>query len=136
MAYKTFKDSTIKIDNASGTITSITAYTNQASIQGAMDTLEVTALGDEAKEYEAGTASASLPLNGFINSTTNAIFGPLVGARTSITKSFCFGNGVRYFTGEAWPSSTKISGNANELQTWSCNLQVTGEITMTSVVST
>lgn len=134
MAYKYSADATFKLDNASAALTAIGQYTNQSSLQMAFDMLETTGLGDAAKEFSPGTSGGTLPINGFVNTTTEAIFGPLV-ARTSITKTFKIGNGIKYYTGEAWPESVQFSGNVNELLTWSCTLRISGAVSRTSTTT-
>ena len=133
MAHKISKDMDFMIDNAAGTLTSIKGSTNSAAIQGIQDALDDSGLGDEERTYINGLASATLPINGWVDSTTDAIFGPLVGNRTSITKTWGYKNGVEWFTGEAIVQDPTFSGNVGELVTWSANLQVSGAVTKTSV---
>lgn len=135
MANRTFKGVTIKIDNASGALTEITSSVNQASIESVLEMLEDTSLADDERTYDAGLAGATAPLNGFVNSTTEPIFGPLLGQRTSITKTLQIYNGLKYFTGEVWCNNVQWSGNAGELQTWSIETTFDGGITRTSVGS-
>ena len=133
MAHKLWKDMAIKLDNASGSPTAITSYVNQASPESTADLLEDTALGDTTRSYIEGLAGATVPLNGFVNATTEAMFGPLLGTRTSVTKSFSFYNGLKYYTGEVWPNEVAISGDVNTIQTFSCTLTFDGAVTRTSV---
>lgn len=133
MAHKLWKDMTVKIDGAAGSVVTITSFVNQASIESAVDLLEDTALGDTARSYIEGLAGATVPLNGFLNSTTEGIFGPLVGVRTSITKTFSLGDGLKYHTGEVWVGEVAISGNVNTINTFSCTLTFDGAVTRTSV---
>ena len=88
MANPTGKDVAIQLDNASAAITDITAHLNSASISAIQSILEDTALGDDEKTYVHGVAGATASIGGFYNTTTEAIFGPLVGNRTSLTKTF------------------------------------------------
>ena len=135
MANQTYKNLTFKIDNASGSLTAITSSLNQASLQGTQDALDDSALSDTVRSHQAGLAGSSLSLNGFVNSTTDPIFGPLVGQRTSITKTFEYYNGVSYYTGEAFPSDVSYSGATNDLITFSATLTLDGAVTKTSVAS-
>lgn len=128
---KTWKNMTFKLDNAAGTLTALTTYVNQASLAGAMEMLEDTALSETNKGYVAGLVDNSIELNGFVNSTTDALFGPLVNG-TSITKTFELYNGLKYFNGEAWPGDVSFSGQAGQLQTFSCKLTIDGTINRTS----
>lgn len=136
MPAKTFKDMTIKIDNSAGSITDITAYVSQASIEGTAEILEDTGLNEEEKSHLPGLAGATVPLNGFVNSTTEGIFGPLVGNRTTVAKTFGYYNGVKWYNGEVYPNSVQFSGNRGELQVWSAGLTFDGAVTRTSVAPT
>ena len=133
MAHLISKDADFKIDNASASIVSIKGSVNNASIQGIQDALDDSGLGDEERTYVYGLAGSTLPVNGWVNSTTEAIWGPLVGNRTSVEKTFGIKLGGKWFTGECLPQDVTLTGNVGELQTWSANLQVTGAVTRTSV---
>ena len=136
MATKSSKNVTLSLDSAAGALTAIHAYTNAMALNGIQDVLEDSGMGLEERTKMTGMASGSLVLNGFINSTTSNIFGPLVGNYTSLTKTFVYYDGIKYYTGEAYVENPTISVNAGELATWSCTLQVTGAITRTSVSPT
>ena len=133
MAHKTSKDMDFAIDNAAGTLTSIKGSVNNSALQGIQDALDDSGLGDEERTYVEGLASSTLPINGWVNSTTDGIFGPLIGNRTSVNKTWSYYNGLQYYTGESVPQDVTFTGNVGELQTWSANLQVTGAVTRTSV---
>lgn len=140
MANKTDLDVRVKIDNSGGTLTDITAYLTSASIRSALDILEDTALSNEEKSYVAGKAGATLPLAGMVNSTTDGIFGPLIGNRTSITKTIEFrayatnstGSVGRFYNGEVWPTNVEFSGSLNSMQTFSVDTTFDGAINRTS----
>jgi hypothetical protein len=132
MANLMSKSLKFKLDNATAALTDISAYVNTASLQGVQDALEDTGFGLEERTYGYGLASATIPINGFINSTTEAIVGPLIGNRTSVLKTFQFYDGSKYKFGEALVTAPQISGNVGQLQTFSLSLQLTGAITRTS----
>lgn len=125
-----------KIDNASASLTAIECYVNSASIQTVNEILDDTGLCDTTRSKIEGLASVTIPLNGWVNSTTEGIFGPLVGTRTSISKTWGYYNGIQWYTGEGYPENVTFSGNVGELQTWSCNIVSDGAITRTSVAPT
>ena len=133
MANKWGNDAKFIIDNAAGSTTDISAYVNQAGIRGACDILDQTGFGNTNPDIIHGIASATIPVNGFINSTTDGIFGPLVGNRTSVTKTTSFYNGLKYYTGEFLPSDVEISGDPRSLLTFSANMNIDGAVTRTSV---
>lgn len=128
-----FNDMTLKIDNASGTLTDISGSVNQASLQSTQEMLDSTVLNSSTRGNFPGLAGATLPISGFINSTTDGILGPLCGNRTSITKTFEFYNGESYYNGEMYPTDVQMTGSSSDLITFSCNLTLDGAVTRTSV---
>jgi len=134
MANKWGNDLQVKVDSAlTKTIIDITAYTNQAAVQGAFDILDQTGFGNTNPDIMHGIARAVIPLNGWVNSTTEPVWGPHIGTRTSITKTAGFYNGLQWYTGEFLPDSVEFSGDPQSLQTWSANLLVDGAVSRTSV---
>jgi hypothetical protein len=134
MANKLFKDVVIKIDDAAGSLTAITAYVSSESIRGQQDTLEDTSLADEERSYLFGLAGSSFSLAGFVNSTTDGIFGPLVGNRTTATKTYqvtAYSGSV--YRGEVLITSVEYSGSAGTLETFSAEGTFDGVMTKTSV---
>jgi len=140
MANKIYKDMRIRIDNAAGTLTDITAFLSGASIRAVQDTIEDTSLTDEERSYLFGLAGASIPLAGMVNTTTDGIFGPLKGNRTTATKTieyrthFTDSTGIvgRFYTGEVLVTSTEYSGSVNSLETFSAEATFDGAVTRTS----
>lgn len=140
MGNKIFKDLRIKIDGAGGTLTDITAYLSSASVRSVQDTIEDTGLSDEEKSYLFGQAGATIPLAGMVNSTTDAIFGPLKGNRTTVTKTIEYrayptnstGNVGRFYNGEVLVTSVEYSGSNNSLETFSAEAVFDGVVTRTT----
>jgi len=135
MANLTWKSMALKIDDNTGSLTTVTNWVNSASLEGAMETLEDTSLNDEEHSYLSGLAGATIPINGWVNTTTEGIFGPLVGNRTTATKTVEFYNGVKYYNGEVWVTEVSFSGDAGSLQTFSANCTFDGAVTRTSTSS-
>jgi len=141
MANKTDLDVRVKLDNAAGSLTDITAYLTSAAIRGALDVLEDTALNDEERTYLPGKAGATIPLAGMVNTTTNAIFAPLIGNRTSITKTIEFraystnstGNAGAFHNGEVYLTNVEYSGSLNSIVTFSFDATFSGAVNNTSV---
>lgn len=141
MGNKIYKDIRVKVDTAGGTLTDITSYLSSASIRSVQDTIEDTAMGDEEKSYLFGQAGASVPLAGMVNTTTDAMFGPLVGNRTTVTKTLEYrayptnttGNVGRFYNGEVLITSVEYSGSTNSLQTFSAEAVFDGVINRTTV---
>ena len=135
MANKYYNDATFSIDDASASITEITCYINQADLNSTLEMLEDSSMCDDNQSFIPGISGASVALNGFVNSTTDGIFGPLVGARTSLTKTVDYYNGLQHYTGEVYPENVAYSGSTNTLLTFSATLRFDGAVTRTSVAA-
>lgn len=134
MANTTYRDQDLKIDNAGGTLTSIKAYLNQVDYQRSLDLIEDTAMSDTNKSYLHGIGGTTFSLSGMVNSTTDAIFGPLVAAATSVTKTIEWkAYTAQYYNGESFITNVSYSGKTNSLQTFSVSLTIDGAVNRTSV---
>lgn len=133
MANTTYKNVTFKIDNAAASLTDITSFVNQASLQRAINLLEDTALSDANRSVLTGLAGTTVSINGFVNTTTDSIFGPIIATATSVTKTTQYGAySNRFYYGEALISNVQYSGSVDNLQTFSCDLTFDGAVTRTS----
>lgn len=129
MANPTGKDITFRLDNAAGSITALTSHLNSASLSSMQSTLEDSALGDDERTYVHGLAGSTVSIGGFFNSTVEAIFGPLIGNRTSATKTFEYSPySGRYYNGEALISNVQLSGAPDSLETFSADLTISGAV--------
>lgn len=134
MTNKIYKDMTIKMDSSTGVLKDITAYLSSASIRAVQDTIEDTGMGDEERSYLFGLAGASFPLAGMVNTTTDDIFGPLIGNRTTATKTIQYTAYTnRVYRGEVLVTSIEYSGSVNSLETFSSEGTFDGAVTRTSV---
>ena len=134
MANKTFKDFRFKIDNAGGTLTDITAYVNSDELAGDLNLMEDTAEADEERSFLPGVAGATISINGFVNSTTEGIFGPLVGNRTTTSKTVEYQHYTgAYHNGEIYPTNVRTSGGSDALRMFSADLTFDGLVNRTSV---
>jgi len=124
-----------KLDGAAATIETLTDYVNSAGIQAAINVFDVTVYNRTGPGIQHGMANVTIPINFLINSTTEAIFGPLLN-RTTTTKTAGFYNGEKWYTGEFLPDSVEFSGGPADLQVGSCNLVIHGVVTRTSVAPT
>jgi hypothetical protein len=126
-----------RIDDSTGAIAVISGSVNSVSMDGGQELLEDTGLGDSRRTVVAGLGAASnASVNGMLDSTTEAIFGPLTDG-TSITKTVGIGFVTgQYLNGEVWPESVTLAMNAGEISTWSVNLRAQDGLTRTSVVAT
>ena len=132
MANRSWKGITVKLDNSAGSITDITSSVNKADLAGEMELLEDTNLSAEERTYQPGLAGATVKINGFSNSTTDGIFAPLVGNRTTVTKTFKYYNGSKWWQGEVYANGVTTSGEPGQLQTWSADLTFSGAVSNTT----
>jgi hypothetical protein len=133
MGHKVSVDMGLKIDNASGSITDISGSVNSQSLASALNILEDSGMGDEERTYLPGLNGATIDLSGFYDTTTEAIFGPLIGNRTSITKTIEFkAYANRYYNGEAYPTSVQVSGSPDTLEVWSASFTFDGAVNRTT----
>ncbi len=123
------------IDDSGGSLVEISDYVNNESIRTAFDMFRVEGVNSDDPERQHGFADVTIPVNGWVNSTTEGIWGPLVGNRTSVTKTVFFYNGIKFYTGEFLPSDVEFSGEPATLQTWSCTLAQSGAVSRTSTTA-
>lgn len=139
MANLTYKAMRFRLDNSTG-IQNITAFVNQASIQRAINLLDDSALSDANRSVLTGLAGTTLAINGFVNTTTDAIFGPQIATSTSVTKTFEYrthatnstGTVGRFYNGEILLSNIQYSGSVDSLQTFSADMTVDGAVNRTT----
>jgi hypothetical protein len=143
MANKTYKDMRFKLDkpNTTGTLvlTDITAYVNQASLKRAINLLDDSALSDTNRSVLTGLAGTTLSINGFVNTTTDGTFGPMIAAATSVTRTFEYrafttnSTTGRFYNGEVLFSNIQYSGSVDSLETFSADMTVDGAVNRTTV---
>lgn len=137
MAHKTFKDMAFRMDNASGTLAALTQDISSQELNSILSLLEDTAMADTEHQYLPGLAGATLALAGFWNTTVDAIFGPLIGNDTSITKTVEFrayaSPSNRFYNGEVLLSNIRVSGAVDGLETFSADMTFDGAVNRTSV---
>lgn len=127
MGHKSSIDMRLSIDSSTGSLKDISSSVNSQSLAAAISVLEDSAMGDEERTYLPGLAGTTIDLNGFLDSTTDGIFGPLVGNRTSRTKTVEFkAYTSRYYSGEVYPTAVGISGSPDTLELWSASLTFSG----------
>ena len=133
MANTTYRDMAFKLDNASAALTALTAWLNQVDLQRTLDLIEDTAMADTNRQYLHGLAGTTFTISGMVNSTTDGIFGPLIAAATSITKTFEYkAYAARFYNGEVLLTNVQYSGSTNSLQTFSVSATIDGAVNRTS----
>lgn len=139
MANLIYKNEKIKWDNSTGTATDITAWVTSETLSGAQDTIEDSGMSDEEKSYLAGMAGTTLSLSGIVNSTTNGLFAPYLGNRTTALRTYQRAANMTNSTtglilrGEFLVTGVEYSGSNNSLQTFSLSAIADGIMTKTSI---
>ena len=132
MAFVHGKNSVMKLDNASGSLTDISAYVNNVDFPETADVAETSVLGASNKTYLAGLKDATIGLTGFFDATADAIFGAVIGQ--SATLSFEYSpegtaSGKIKYTGECILTNYALSSPVGDAVAYSCDLQVSGAVT-------
>ena len=132
MAFVHGKDSVIKVDNSSGSLTDISAYVNSVDFPLTADTAETTVLGKDIKTFIAGLKDSTLGLSGLWDATLDGMFGVTVGQ--SATLSFELSpegtsSGKVKYTGEAICTNYSVSSPVGDAVAWSADLQVSDSVT-------
>ncbi len=132
MAFVHGKNSVFKLDNASGSLTDISAFVNNVDFPETADVAETSVLGASNKTYLAGLKDANISLAGFFDATADAIFGAVIGQ--SATLSFEYSpegtaSGKIKYTGECILTNYALSSPVGDAVAYSCDLQVSGAVT-------
>ena len=87
MANQFSSDAGFSVDNAAGTLTDISGYVNNLTVSGGNELVDDTGLGDSVRHEATGISPVNeMSITAFVNSTTEAIFAPLVNG-TSVAKT-------------------------------------------------
>ena len=132
MAFVDGSDSVFKIDNASGSLTDISAFVNNVDFPETADVAETTTLGASNKTYIAGLKDATISLGGVRDATADAIFGAVVGQAATLSYEYSpegTGSGKIKYTGECILTNYAISSPVGDVVAFSGDLQVTGAVT-------
>ena len=132
MAFVHGKNSVFKLDNASGSLTDISAFVNNVDFPETADVAETSVLGASNKTYLAGLKDANISLAGFFDATADAIFGAVIGQ--SATLSFEYSpegtaSGKIKYTGECILTNYALSSPVGDVVAYSGDLQVSGAVT-------
>lgn len=138
MANKSYKDMGFRLaGNATSVLTDITAYINQEQLKRTIALIEDSAFSDPNRRYIPGLGGTTISVNGFVNTTTDGIFGPLIAAATSVSKRCEYkAHTGRYYNGNIFLSDVQYSGSLNNMEVFSANLTFDGSVNRTSVALT
>jgi len=137
MSFVHGRKTVFKLDDSGGTLRDLTTYVNSSSLQRLLDLLDTTTFGANAKTYITGFADAKIPFGGFWDATLD---GYLAGAFDALAagtiSSLSFelypeGNttGKVKYSGEAVMTNYEATMGAQQADTWTSELQVTGSVT-------
>ena len=139
MAFVHGKGAVFKIDNAAGTLQTLTSYVDSIDFSNSVDMAETTTMGSEVKTYLSGQSDGTLSISGKWDSTASTgpdvILNGLIGLEA--TSTFEVGPegstaGKTKYTGECFLTSYVVSAPVGDVVTFTADFQITGAITKTA----
>lgn len=136
MAFTHGKGGVFKIDNAAGTLQTLTAYVDQWSISNSVDMAETTTMGSEVKTYLSGQSDGTISVSGLYDSTASTgpdvVLQGLIGLET--TSTFELGPegsaaGKTRYTGECFLTGYEITAAKGDAVKFTADFQISGAIT-------
>jgi hypothetical protein len=126
------KATSLKVDNAAGTLTDISNVLTDVSFPQTIETAETTSFGSNAKTYIVGLSDATISASGNFDVTVDTHLSAVLGQ--AATLSFEYGpegvaTGDAKYTGECIMTSYEKSGAVGDVVTFSVEFQVTGAVT-------
>tara|TARA_A100001388_G_C28769100_1_gene502703 strand:- start:1853 stop:2263 length:411 start_codon:yes stop_codon:yes gene_type:complete len=132
MAFVHGKSSVFKLDNASGSLTDISAFVNNVDFPETADVAETSVLGASNKTYIVGLKDATISLSGLFDATVDAILGAVVGQTATLSYEYSpegTGSGAVKYTGEAILTNYALSSPVGDVVAYSADLQCSGAVT-------
>ena len=132
MAFVHGKNSVFKLDNASGSLTDISAFVNNVDFPETADVAESSVLGASNKTYLVGLRDASISISGLFDATVDAILGAVVGQTATLSYEYSpegTGSGKVKYTGEAILTNYALSSPVGDVDAYSADLQCSGAVT-------
>ena len=132
MAFVHGKSSVFKLDNASGSLTDISAFVNNVDFPETADVAETSVLGASNKTYIVGLKDATISLSGLFDATSDAIFGAVVGQTATLSFEYSpegTASGKIKYTGECILTNYAMSSPVGDVVAYSADLQVSGAVT-------
>ena len=132
MAFVHGKSSVFKLDNASGSLTDISAFVNNVDFPETADVAETSVLGASNKTYIVGLKDATISLSGLFDATADAIFGAVVGQTATLSFEYSpegTASGKIKYTGECILTNYAMSSPVGDVVAYSADLQVSGAVT-------
>jgi len=139
MAFVHGKSTVFKLDNSAGTLVDLSSYLDDVGFPQSIETGETTTFGvaGGSKTYVVGLNDRTISLAGKWDSTLDAHVAAVIAAQadgTVASSSFEFGpagsaSGRVKYSGEALVTSFEVTNPVGDVVTFSCELQVTGQVT-------
>ena len=132
MAFVHGKNSVFKLDNASGSLTDISAFVNNVDFPETADVAESSVLGASNKTYLVGLRDASISISGLFDATVDAILGDVVGQTATLSYEYSpegTASGKVKYTGEAILTNYALSSPVGDVVAYSADLQCSGAVT-------
>ena len=132
MAFVHGKSSTFKLDNASGSLTDISAFVNNVDFPETADVAETSVLGASNKTYIVGLKDATISISGLFDATVDAILGAVVGQTATLSYEYSpegTASGKVKYTGEAILTNYALSSPVGDVVAYSADLQCSGAVT-------
>ena len=132
MAFVHGKSSVFKLDNASSSLTDISAFVNNVDFPETADVAETSVLGASNKTYIVGLKDATISLSGLFDATVDAILGAVVGQTATLSYEYSpegTASGKVKYTGEAILTNYALSSPVGDVVAYSADLQCSGAVT-------
>ena len=132
MAFVHGKSSVFKLDNASGSLTDISAFVNNVDFPETADVAETSVLGASNKTFIVGLKDATISLSGLFDATVDAILGAVVGQTATLSYEYSpegTASGKVKYTGEAILTNYALSSPVGDVVAYSADLQCSGAVT-------
>lgn len=136
MAFVHGKGVVFKLDNAAGSLQTLTTYVDSVTFDNSVDMAETTTMGAEAKTYVSGQSDGTFSVGGKWDGTAttgpHAILQSLVGLET--TSSFEVGpegstSGKVKLSGECFLTGYSASMPVGDVVSFTADFQITGAVT-------
>lgn len=140
MAFSHGKNTVVQVDNAAGTLTAITAYTNESSWPQEIDATETTVFGQGNKTYIVGLADSKFSCGGLLDPALDTI---MTAVRAALISGSVVTSTVEYspagtasgspkYTAEGILTSYEVSSGVGDADEWKAEYQITGAVTRTT----
>ena len=133
MAFVAGKNSVFKLDNSGGSITDLSAYITDVSVDFGDDAADVTAYGNSSKDYILTLADGSLGVTALFDATLLAHLGAVRGSSSTLSYEFYPAGttgGLPKINGECILTSMSPGSSVGGTATLNFNLQCTGDQTI------